>query len=311
MYRVDKTIVDRLVWALVLIPGFLTVSIGSFLSDSFVGSDFQYLYYSIFWSLVILFVVSAATVVFWIPVFLLLIRKLVIFLPLVASNAYSQVEAALRERFPSSLWLRLDRISLLRDFLFLLLTLLSSVVLGITLGYLYSSDFAFERLRDANINHSVISLKRPVALLLESNRNDQLDRVGDRRDPEWEPDAEAEAKRREAMERLYMKEEQRSFIVITTKGDESFAGWPSLYPAGNESSEIHLTPACSFDEKRQCWRKIRGAGVTIYEREIRHLIWTDDAGSACFRLWRPCDYCDEPSTLRICYGERLPQVDDF
>jgi hypothetical protein len=130
---------------------------------------------------------------------------------------------------------------------FMVTVLALSVILGIVIGYAYSSDLMLSGLRHGPFARKLTkrSVERPLSFLLGANRQGSLE--------EGRPNS--------------MKQGQ-VWVEIHLKSGKVFAGYPEFFPLGQEKSEIFLSPACSVGAKPEPWP---GPGVLIPEEEISYV----------------------------------------
>ena len=230
-----KETTQKITWLFLLAPGFISFTVIGWIVDLGQLSEFQITYYSFVLTVVNL---SIAAILLWLT---------------------DRIRKRLRKEWH------------LGTLVLALLGLISSLVLGVILGYAAERDLFFVTLRVLPITTELNkrSSARPTTFLLSQNTRGQLAEDGDAR-PKGEKTSDA-------------------FVRVTTSAGEQYEGWPEYYGLGNKRSELYLSPACVVTNTRgvEQVRKITGPGVILYEDGVRSIIFLDRACSTCYLRWYP------------------------
>lgn len=85
--------------------------------------------------------------------------------------------------------------------------------------------------------------------------------------------------------RLFDKDRvTEAWVRVRLKEGETFEGWPRVYSQSKEAMQIMLSPACSVTGERQLIEPIKGPGVLFYEDEIASMRFLDRP-TGCSHYW--------------------------
>lgn len=226
-----KELVDKLTWLFILLPGFLCMSIVGSIVELGQLSEFQITFYSFVLTLVI------------------------------TAISLAIISLACRWRGISS--------GPVKQTTFFVVTIVVSVLIGLSLGLAAEGDRFFVALRALPITNTLNkrSAARPVVFLLTQNTGGKLKTEGDGRPPN--------------------RKQGEAWALIQLKNGKRFEGWPEFYETGSKPSELYLSPACeeTSDKGNVGIRPIEGPGIVIYESEIQSIELLDRAASKCYAHW--------------------------
>ena len=231
---VPEEIWAKVSWLFALLPGFLCVFLATQIANVSPGDEFTTTYYGLICSIVIY------TVVYLIQSILVYCFNLI----------------------------NLTKLRLL----FILLTLVMSVLSGVLLAYAIENDWLYRTVRSAPLSpwFNKRSDTRPLVFLLKQNTQGQLKSEGDARPPKFK--------------------QTEAWVQIATSNRKIYEGWPEYYEISAADSDIYLSPACRSDgTPGSTLVPIDGPGVLIFEREIVSVTFLDRASSPCFQQWKKLD----------------------
>jgi hypothetical protein len=221
-----EDIEKKIFWLLLIFPGFLSLSITLFMADIGQVEEFAFVLYSISLTFVNISIAYVISIIF-------------------------------------GILFGIDRGNLTSVFASILLV--TSLFIGLGLGFAIEKDYLFRALRWAPFTESFNrrSHLRPMIFLFSQNTAGLLDVEGDGRP---------------------FGKVGEAWLQIHLDGD-IFEGWPEFY--SNEESSVYLSPACEIKSKDQALhaKRIPGPGVIIPEGEIRFAVFLDRHSIACYKLW--------------------------
>ena len=243
--KLPNEIEDKILWLLILLPGFLSFTIIDVIAGLVDLSDFQIITYS--------FALTMIDISIAIPIYYGL-NKLKLYID----------KKRNRSVFEEQHWT--DKLPVAG---FLIVLMIVSFSVGVYGGNSIEKDTFYTSTQKFRlfglINRD--SAKEPVDLVLYRNERGILRKTTSDGRLHGEP------------------QKQQQWLRIKTKDGKTFDGYNRHYDLRKSTSQIFLSPACEVANKiSDKVYPIKGAGVVIYEKEIEY-IYLFDKGTICRRYW--------------------------